>query len=104
MSLSELKEHIHTLPDQPALIPYRTSYYSETWGFCMAHEKFQALEDGEYIVRIDSSLEPGSLTYGECYLPGETEAEVLISCHCCHPSLANDNLSGSRWRLASPSS
>ena len=94
MSLSELKEHIHTLPDQPDLIPYRTSYYSESWGFCMAHEKFQALEDGEYVVRIDSSLEPGSLTYGECYLPGETEAEVLISCHCCHPSLANDNLSG----------
>jgi len=94
MPLSELKEHIHTLPDQPDLIPYRTSYYSEAWGFCMAHEKFQALEDGEYVVRIDSSLEPGSLTYGECYLPGETEAEVLISCHCCHPSLANDNLSG----------
>ena len=94
MPLSELKEHIHTLPDQPDLIPYRTSYYSEAWGFCMAHEKFQALEDGEYVVRIDSSLEPGSLTYGECFLPGETEAEILISCHCCHPSLANDNLSG----------
>jgi aminopeptidase-like protein len=94
MPLSELKEHIHTLPDQPDLIPYRTSYYSEAWGFCMAHDKFQALEDGEYAVRIDSSLEPGGLTYGECYLPGETEAEVLISCHCCHPSLANDNLSG----------
>jgi aminopeptidase-like protein len=94
MPLSELKEHIHTLPDQPDLIPYRTSYYSEAWGFCMAHEKFQALEDGEYVVRIDSSLEPGSLTYGECYLPGETEAEILISSHCCHPSLANDNLSG----------
>ena len=94
MPLSELKEHIHTLPDQPDLIPYRTSYYSEAWGFCMAHEKLQALEDGEYMVRIDSSLEAGSLTYGECYLPGETEEEVLISCHCCHPSLANDNLSG----------
>jgi aminopeptidase-like protein len=94
MPLSELKEHIHTLPDQPDLIPYRTSYYSEAWGFCMAHQKLQALEDGEYVVRIDSSLEAGSLTYGECYLPGETEEEVLISCHCCHPSLANDNLSG----------
>jgi aminopeptidase-like protein len=94
MPLSELKEHIHTLPDQPNLVPYRTSYYSEVWGFCMAYEKFRTLEDGEYVVRIDSSLEPGSLTYGECYLPGETEAEVLISCHCCHPSLANDNLSG----------
>ncbi len=94
MSLSELKEHIHTLPDQPNLIPYRTSYYSETWGFCMQHERLQQLTDGEYEVRIDSSLEPGSLTYGECYLPGETEDEVLISCHCCHPSIANDNLSG----------
>ena len=94
MPLSELREHIHTLPDQPDLIPYRTSYYSETWGFCMQHQRLQTLEDGEYVVRIDSSLEPGSLTYGECYLPGETEAEVLISCHCCHPSMANDNLSG----------
>ncbi len=94
MPLSELREHIHTLPDQPNLIPYRTSYYSETWGFCMQHEKLQELEDGEYVVRIDSSLEQGSLTYGECYLPGETDAEVLISCHCCHPSIANDNLSG----------
>ncbi|HEX7463626.1 MAG TPA: DUF4910 domain-containing protein, partial [Actinomycetota bacterium] len=94
MPLSELREHIHTLPDQPNLIPYRTSYYSETWGFCMQHEKLQELEDGEYVVRIDSSLEQGSLTYGECYLPGETDAEVLISCHCCHPSMANDNLSG----------
>lgn len=94
MPLTELKEHIHTLPEQPELIPYRTSYYSEAWGFCMPHEKFRALEEGEYVVRIDSSLEPGSLTYGECYLPGETEEEFLISCHCCHPSLANDNLSG----------
>jgi len=94
MPLSELKEHIHTLPNQPNLIPYRTSYYSETWGFCIQHERLQQLRDGEYHVRIDSSLEPGSLTYGECHLPGETEAEVLISCHCCHPSLANDNLSG----------
>ena len=59
MSLSELKEHIHTLPEQPDLIPYRTSYYSESWGFCMEHEKLQALEDGDYVVRIDSSLEPG---------------------------------------------
>jgi aminopeptidase-like protein len=94
MPLSELREHIYTLPDQPELIPYRTSYYSENWGFCMAHERFQQLQDGDYAVRIDSSLEPGSLTYGELVLPGETEAEVLISCHCCHPSLANDNLSG----------
>jgi aminopeptidase-like protein len=92
--LSELRGHIHTLPDKPGLVPYRTSYYAENWGFCMAHERYQRLQDGDYVVRIDSSLEPGSLTYGELVLPGETEAEVLISCHCCHPSLANDNLSG----------
>jgi aminopeptidase-like protein len=94
MSLSELKEHVHTLPDQPDLIPYRTSYYSEAWGFCMQHRRLQDLPGGEYEVRIDSSLEPGSLTYGELHLPGEIEDEVLISCHCCHPSIANDNLSG----------
>jgi aminopeptidase-like protein len=94
MPLSELREHIHTLPDRPGLIPYRTSYYNESWGFCMAHEQFEHLADGEYVVRIDSSLETGSLTYGELVLAGDSEAEVLISCHCCHPSLANDNLSG----------
>jgi aminopeptidase-like protein len=94
MTLAELKERIHTLPDQPELIPYRTSYYSESWGFCMQHAKLQELPEGEYEVRIDSSLEPGSLTYAECYLPGETADEFLISCHCCHPSTANDNLSG----------
>ncbi len=94
MPLAELKEHVHTLPDRPDVIPYRTSYYSEAWGFCMEHRRLQDLEDGEYDVRIDSTLEPGSLTYGELHLPGETEDEVLISCHCCHPSIANDNLSG----------
>jgi aminopeptidase-like protein len=94
MMLSELKEHVHTLPDQPDLIPYRTSYYTEAWGFCVQDERLQQLTDAEYDVRIDSSLEPGSLTYGEVVVPGDTEEEVLISCHCCHPSLANDNLSG----------
>jgi aminopeptidase-like protein len=94
MPLSRLREHIHTLPDQPKLIPYRTSYYSETWGFCMQHERYQQLLEGDYEVRIDSSLEPGSLTFGECLLPGASEDEVLVSCHCCHPSIANDNLSG----------
>jgi aminopeptidase-like protein len=94
MSLAELKEHVHTLPDQPDVIPYRTSYYAEAWGFCMQDERLHGLQDGPYTVRIDSSLEPGSLTYAECYLPGETDDEILISCHCCHPSIANDNLSG----------
>jgi aminopeptidase-like protein len=94
MSLSELKDHIFTLPQQPDLIPYRTSYYSESWGFCMQHERFVELTEGNYEVRIDSALEAGNLTYGECFLPGNREDEVLISCHCCHPSIANDNLSG----------
>ncbi|MGQ0697933.1 MAG: DUF4910 domain-containing protein [Panacagrimonas sp.] len=94
MSLQELKKHIHTLPDRPDWIPYRTSYYSETWGFCMSHRQFESLEEGEYEVRIDSSLADGSLSYGELLIPGATSEEVLISCHVCHPSLCNDNLSG----------
>jgi aminopeptidase-like protein len=94
MPLSRLRDHIHTLPEHPDLIPYRTSYYSETWGFCMQHERLQQLAEGDYEVRIDSSLEPGSLTFGECLLRGASDKEVLVSCHCCHPSIANDNLSG----------
>jgi aminopeptidase-like protein len=94
MPLAELKEHLYSLPEAPDWIPYRTSYYAENWGFCLSHRALEALEDGEYEVCIDTTLEPGSLTYGEYYLPGETQDEVLLSCHCCHPSLANDNLSG----------
>ncbi len=94
MPLSELRPHLFTLPDRPDWVPYRTSYYEEKWGFCLSHEQMQALSEGEYEVRIDSSLEDGHLTYGECYLPGRSHEEVLFSCHACHPSLANDNLSG----------
>jgi aminopeptidase-like protein len=94
LPLSELKSHLFTLPDQPDLVPYRTSYYKEAWGFCLSHNQLLGLEDGEYEVLIDSTLEDGSLTYGELLLPGETEKEILISCHVCHPSLCNDNLSG----------
>jgi aminopeptidase-like protein len=94
MPLSELKKYIFTLPDQPDLIPYRTSYYNERWGFCMSHNALQALPDGEYEVRIDSSLTDGSLTYGEYVHRGETDDEFLLSAHICHPSLANDNCSG----------
>lgn len=94
MSLDELKGHLHTLPETPQLIPYRTSYYEEQWGFCLSHAAYVGLEDGEYEVCIDSSLEDGHLTYGECLLKGERPDEVLISCHVCHPSLCNDNLSG----------
>jgi aminopeptidase-like protein len=94
MSLGELKAHLHTLPQHPEWIPYRTSYYRESWGFCLSQREFDALLEDEYEVIIDSTLENGSLTYAECVLEGETRDEILISCHCCHPSLCNDNLSG----------
>jgi aminopeptidase-like protein len=94
MPLSQLKEHLFTIPEHPDWIPYRTSYYQENWGFCLSDRVSQTLTEGEYEVFIDSSLEDGYLTYGEYYLPGETEEEVLFSCHICHPSLCNDNLSG----------
>jgi len=94
MLLSELKPHLFTIPKNPEWIPYRTSYYKEDWGFCLSHNQLLALEDGKYEVCIDSTLENGHLTYGECSLPGRSTDEILISCHACHPSLANDNLSG----------
>jgi aminopeptidase-like protein len=94
MRLKELKEHLHSLPEHPDWIPYRTSYYQETWGFCLSHSQLLDLEDDDYEVCIDSSLQDGHLSYGECYLKGRREDEVLISCHACHPSLCNDNLSG----------
>jgi aminopeptidase-like protein len=94
MPLSDLKPHLFTIPQNPDWIPYRTSYYKEDWGFCLSHNQMLALKDGEYEVCIDSTLEDGHLTYGECYFPGRSTDEVLISCHACHPSLANDNLSG----------
>ncbi|HXM99303.1 MAG TPA: DUF4910 domain-containing protein [Candidatus Dormibacteraeota bacterium] len=94
LPLSELKPHLFTLPESPDRIPYRTSYYKETWGFCLTHNQMLALKDGDYEVCIDSTLQDGNLTYGECFFPGSSPEEVLISCHVCHPSLANDNLSG----------
>jgi aminopeptidase-like protein len=94
MSLEELVPHLHTLPDRPDWIPYRTSYYREAWGFCLTERQKQRLSEGTYEVCIDSTLAPGSLTYGELLIEGASRDEVLISVHCCHPSLANDNLSG----------
>jgi aminopeptidase-like protein len=94
MSLAELRPHLHSLPEQPDLIPYRTSYYSEAWGFCLAHRQLEALREGTYEVVIDSTLKDGFLTYGEHLHRGESEDEVLLSAHICHPSLANDNCSG----------
>jgi aminopeptidase-like protein len=94
MPLGELQPHLHTHPERPEWIPYRTSYYSRAWGFCLSQRQYDGLEPGDYEVLIDSTLEPGSLTYGECFLQGEREEEVLVTTHVCHPSLANDNLSG----------
>ena len=94
ISLKELREYFFTIPEHPDWIPYRTSYYKETWGFCLSHKQFLELPDEEYEICIDSTLENGHLTYGEYYLEGESTDEVLISCHTCHPSLCNDNLSG----------
>jgi aminopeptidase-like protein len=94
LTLEELKQHLFTLPEHPDWIPYRTSYYKENWGFCLSHNQLSALPNGDYEVVIDSSLEDGSLTYGEYFIKGNSDAEILISTHICHPSLANDNLSG----------
>jgi len=94
LSLEELQQHLHSLPEHPNWIPYRTSYYSRSWGFCLTHAQRMSLAPGRYEVVIDSRLEPGSLTYGEYFVPGERDEEFLVSTHVCHPSLANDNLSG----------
>ena len=94
LSLQELRRHLHTLPEHPDWVPYRTAYYDDTWGFCLSHHQLLELQEEEYEVCIDASLEDGSLTYAEAYLPGEIEDEVLLCTHICHPSLCNDNLSG----------
>ncbi len=94
MSLDELRPHLHIHQEQRDWIPYRTSYYTRAWGFCLAASVYEALEDGDYEVVVDSRLEPGSLTYGELHIPGQRSEEVLLTTHVCHPSLANDNLSG----------
>jgi len=94
MRFSELKKHLHTLPDHPDWIPYLSSYYKENWGFCLTHKQLLGMKDDFYEVVIDSILEKGHLTYGELYLPGKKKQEILLSCYICHPSLCNDNLSG----------
>ena len=94
VSREELLEHVYTMPDQPDWIPYVTSYYKERWGFCMTENQKQTLTDEAYHVVIDSTLENGSLTYGELIVPGQTDDEILFSSYLCHPSMANDDLSG----------
>ncbi len=93
-SLDELRPHLFTDPARPGVIPYRTSYHDENWGFCLPHARYQQLADGDFEVEVDSTLEDGHVVYAERYLSGESEDEVLISTYVCHPSLANDNLSG----------
>jgi aminopeptidase-like protein len=93
MPLAELKTHLFTLPEHPDWIPYRTTYYKETWGFCLTHNDMAALAAGDYEVCIDATLTDGNLTYAECFIPGQSADEILVSTHICHPSLANDNLS-----------
>lgn len=93
MSLAELRKHLVTLPDRPDWIPFRDTFYREDWGFALRHRDLEKLQEGDYEVCVESTLEDGHLTYAEAYLPGTTSDEVLISAHCCHPSLCNDNLS-----------
>ena len=94
MDLEALRSHLHSLPEHPDWIPYRTSYYADYWGFCLRHADLEALEPGEYEVLVDTTLEPGSLSYAEALVPGRSAREVLVYTHTCHPSLANDNLTG----------
>ena len=94
LPLSELKKNVFSLPAKPTAIPYRTSYYDDSWGFCLKDEDLSQLPDGDYHAFIDSTLEPGHLRYGEYVIPGKTSQEILITTHVCHPSMANDNLSG----------
>lgn len=95
LTYDELSPHLFTLPDRPTSTPYRTSYYNQNWGFCLPHEWLSRFDPAaRYDVVVDTDLVDGSLTYGELVLPGSTDEEVLVSCHICHPSLCNDNLSG----------
>ncbi len=94
MSLQALQEHLYSLEDQPDAIPYVTSYFKPRWGFCISHKQRQDLIDGTYHIVVDTTLEDGSMTYGECFLEGESKEEILLSTYTCHPSMGNNELSG----------
>ncbi len=94
LRLNDLKKKLYTLPEQPNAIPYVTSYYEERWGFCISHNDFKSLEEGEYKIKIDTELIDGELNYGEVIIPGKSNKEIFLSTYICHPSMANNELSG----------